>query len=69
VGTLIFILCKELLSSLWDHWAFAYGLSFVIVLCLLPTGIMGLWKKKKAPSNGPEPEKKLVVEIKDQLAQ
>lgn len=69
VGTLIFILCKELLSSLWDHWAFAYGLSFVIVLCLLPTGLMGIWKKKKELHGVPEPEKKLVVEIKDQLAQ
>jgi branched-chain amino acid transport system permease protein len=46
VGSLIFIICKELLSSLWEHWAFAYGLSFVVILCLFPNGLMGMLKKK-----------------------
>ena len=47
VGSLIFIICKNLLSSLWDHWLFIYGLSFVVILCLFPTGIMGMFKKNK----------------------
>jgi branched-chain amino acid transport system permease protein len=46
VGTLIFVLCKELLSSLWDHWAFAYGLSFVVILSLFPNGLMGMLQKR-----------------------
>lgn len=46
VGTLIFVLCKELLSALWDHWAFAYGLSFVVILSLFPNGLMGMLQKR-----------------------
>jgi len=46
VGSFIFIICKNLLSSLWDHWAFIYGLSFVLVLFLFPTGLMGMLQKK-----------------------
>ena len=46
VGSFIFIICKNLLSSLWDHWAFIYGLSFVAVLFLFPTGLMGMLQKK-----------------------
>ena len=48
VGSLIFIICKNLLSSLWDHWLLIYGLSFVVILCLFPTGIMGMFQKKTA---------------------
>ncbi|GHV55242.1 branched-chain amino acid ABC transporter permease [Deltaproteobacteria bacterium] len=55
VGSLIFIICKNLLSSLWDHWAFLYGLSFVVILCLFPTGLMGVLKKK-APQTPPAQE-------------
>ncbi|MDR1051390.1 MAG: branched-chain amino acid ABC transporter permease [Deltaproteobacteria bacterium] len=47
VGSLIFIICKNLLSSLWDHWLFIYGMSFVIILCLFPTGLMGVMQKRK----------------------
>jgi branched-chain amino acid transport system permease protein len=46
IGSLIFIICKNLLSSLWDHWLFIYGLSFVIILCLFPTGLMGALRRK-----------------------
>lgn len=46
VGSLIFIICKNLLSSLWDHWMLIYGLSFVVILCMFPTGIMGMFQKK-----------------------
>lgn len=46
VGSLIFIICKNLLSSLWEHWLFIYGLSFVIILSLFPTGLMGVLKKR-----------------------
>ncbi len=46
LGSLIFIICKNLLSSLWDHWLFLYGLSFVVILSLFPTGLMGMLRKK-----------------------
>jgi branched-chain amino acid transport system permease protein len=64
VGSFIFVICKNLLSSLWDHWAFLYGLSFVVILSLFPTGLMGVLKKKQvlaprseeSPASGPLPE-------------
>ena len=47
VGSLIFIVCRNLLSALWDHWLLIYGLSFVVILCLFPNGLMGILRKKK----------------------
>lgn len=58
VGTLIFVLFKELLSSLWDHWALAYGLLFVVVLSAFPTGFMGILQKRKRPSPRPSAARK-----------
>jgi branched-chain amino acid transport system permease protein len=46
LGSLIFIICKNLLSSLWDHWLFLYGMSFVIILSVFPTGLMGMLRKQ-----------------------
>jgi len=46
VGALIFVLFKELISSLWDHWALVYGLLFVVVLSAFPNGLMGIVQKR-----------------------
>ena len=46
VGSLIFVVAQELLSAFWEHWMLLYGLSFVIILLALPTGLMGILKKK-----------------------
>jgi branched-chain amino acid transport system permease protein len=54
IGSLIFVICKNLLSSLWSHWAFIYGLSFVVILFLFPTGLMGMLHKKKPQHQGEE---------------
>ena len=54
LGSLIFIICKNLLSAMWDHWALLYGLSFVVILSLFPTGLMGMVKKKAGPEPQPE---------------
>jgi branched-chain amino acid transport system permease protein len=54
LGSLIFVICKNLISSMWVHWAFLYGLSFVIILGFFPTGLMGIFKKK--PSLAPQPK-------------
>ncbi|MDR2056607.1 MAG: branched-chain amino acid ABC transporter permease [Desulfovibrio sp.] len=47
LGSLIFVICKNLISSMWVHWALLYGLSFVIILSFFPTGLMGIVKKKR----------------------
>ena len=46
VGSLIFVVAQELLSAFWDHWLLLYGLSFVIIILALPTGLMGILKRK-----------------------
>jgi branched-chain amino acid transport system permease protein len=45
VGTIIFIVSKELISAFWEHWALAYGLSFVLIILAFPTGLLGMLKK------------------------
>ncbi len=46
VGSLIFVVAQELLSAFWEHWMLLYGLSFVIIILALPTGLMGILKRK-----------------------
>ena len=46
VGSIIFLLMKELISAFWDHWALLYGLSFVIIILAFPTGLLGMFKNK-----------------------
>ena len=46
VGSLIFVVAQELLSAFWEHWMLLYGLSFVIIILFLPTGLMGILKRK-----------------------
>lgn len=46
VGSVIFLLMKELISAFWDHWALLYGLSFVIIILAFPTGLLGMFKNK-----------------------
>jgi branched-chain amino acid transport system permease protein len=45
VGTVIFIVAKELISAFWGHWPLLYGLSFVIIILAVPTGLLGMFKK------------------------
>ena len=50
VGSTIFIIAREILSSIWDNWMLLYGASFVVVILFIPTGLLGLvekWKEKK----------------------
>lgn len=52
VGTLIFMVAQELLSAFWQHWMLLYGLSFVVIILALPTGLMGIVKRKPAVDEG-----------------
>ncbi|MDR2724978.1 MAG: branched-chain amino acid ABC transporter permease [Candidatus Adiutrix sp.] len=47
VGSIIFVVCRTLLSAAWENWMLIYGLSFVVILSLFPTGIMGMFRKKQ----------------------
>ena len=47
VGSVIFLIARELISAFWEHWALLYGLSFVIIILAFPTGLLGMFRKKK----------------------
>jgi len=47
VGSVIFITAREFLSSFWDNWMLLYGLSFVIIILFIPTGLLGIVEKIK----------------------
>jgi branched-chain amino acid transport system permease protein len=42
VGSLIFLVCKELISAFWENWLLAYGLFFVLIILICPRGLLGL---------------------------
>lgn len=47
IGSTIFIMAREILSSIWDNWMFLYGLSFVVIILFIPTGLLGIVEKRK----------------------
>jgi len=47
VGSVIFITAREFLSAFWDNWMLLYGLSFVIIILFIPTGLLGIVEKIK----------------------
>ena len=45
VGTGIFILIREIVSSHWQHHALIVGTFAICIVIFAPEGIVGLWKK------------------------
>lgn len=58
MGSVIFITAREFLSAFWDNWMLLYGLSFVVIILFIPTGLLGIVEKIKerkhrnSPNNG-----------------
>ena len=63
IGTVTFVLLKELLSThalvgnLADHWQLTLGISIIVLVALLPKGVMGIGeqlarKKKTGAEHG-----------------
>ena len=47
VGSSIFVLAREILSSVWDNWMLLYGLAFVLIILFMPTGLLGMVERIK----------------------
>ena len=45
IGTGIFILIREIVSSHWQHYALIVGAFAICIVIFAPEGIVGLWKK------------------------
>jgi branched-chain amino acid transport system permease protein len=44
VGTSIFIIVREVVSTHWEHHALIVGVVAILVVMFAPTGIVGLWR-------------------------
>jgi branched-chain amino acid transport system permease protein len=45
VGTAIFIVVREIVSTHWEHHALIVGLVAILVVTFAPKGIVGLWRE------------------------
>jgi branched-chain amino acid transport system permease protein len=48
VGTSIFILIRELVSTHWEHHSLIVGVMAILVVILAPKGLVGLWNDRLA---------------------
>lgn len=49
VGAFALVLLEEALQGLTDHWLMAMGIFVIAVVLLLPDGLTGLFRRKRAP--------------------
>jgi branched-chain amino acid transport system permease protein len=45
VGTAIFIVVREIVSTHWEHHALIVGLVAILVVTFAPKGIVGVWRE------------------------
>jgi branched-chain amino acid transport system permease protein len=45
VGTTLFIVIRELVSTHWEHHALIVGVLAILVVILAPKGLVGLWNE------------------------
>lgn len=48
VGTTLFIIIRELVSTHWEHHALIVGTMAILVVILAPKGLVGLWNERVA---------------------
>jgi branched-chain amino acid transport system permease protein len=44
VGTTLFIVIRELVSTHWEHHSLIVGVMAILVVILAPKGLVGLWR-------------------------
>jgi branched-chain amino acid transport system permease protein len=61
VGTSLFIVLREVVSTHWEHHSLIVGVAAIIVVMLAPKGLVGLWRggleRLASPPGGTAPEK------------
>jgi len=50
LGVAVFLVLRDVLSTLTDHWMLLYGLLFMAIILFLPEGILGWVKKVRQPT-------------------
>jgi branched-chain amino acid transport system permease protein len=51
VGVIVFLLLRDVLSMLTQHWMLFYGVLFMSIVLFLPEGILGLFRPNRSPDN------------------
>ena len=49
LGVVVFLVLRDVLSTLTDHWMLFYGLLFMAVILFMPEGILGLVQRMRQP--------------------
>jgi branched-chain amino acid transport system permease protein len=49
LGVVVFLVLRDVLSTLTDHWMLFYGVLFMAVILFMPEGILGLVKRRRQP--------------------
>jgi branched-chain amino acid transport system permease protein len=47
LGVAVFLVLRDLFSTLTDHWMLLYGLLFMAIIVFLPEGILGLTQRAR----------------------
>jgi branched-chain amino acid transport system permease protein len=47
LGVAVFLVLRDFLSTLTDHWMLLYGLLFMAIILFLPEGILGLVQRRR----------------------
>ena len=50
VGTTLFIVIREIVSSHWEHHSLIVGLLAILAVIFAPKGIVGLWQRMAQPT-------------------
>jgi len=49
LGVAVFLVLRDVLSTLTDHWLLLYGVLFMGIILFLPEGILGLVQRVRSP--------------------
>jgi branched-chain amino acid transport system permease protein len=49
LGVAVFLVLRDLFSTLTDHWMLLYGVLFMAIILFLPEGILGLVQRARRP--------------------
>jgi branched-chain amino acid transport system permease protein len=66
VGTAVFIVVREIVSTHWEHHSLIVGLVAILVVMFAPKGIVGLWREWLARINAASGKPSLDPELRTQ---
>jgi branched-chain amino acid transport system permease protein len=50
LGVIVFLVLRDVLSTITDHWVLAYGVLFMGVILFMPEGILGIVRRLRQPA-------------------